>query len=141
MEQLVSKMFIGKAGQPGQISFDGKPLELHLDEVNHSPDGFMWGYGGSGPAQTAYCILRKFLMELSDGDEEHAVKTTKKYYQRFKEDVISKIPMKTNFGISMQGILDWFEITIEGELLGGQKEIRDDGSCCTCSGEDESCCC
>jgi len=39
--------------------------ELHPAESlkmrNHSPDGFNWGYGGSGPAQTALaiCILRE----------------------------------------------------------------------------------
>ncbi|MCK4554525.1 hypothetical protein KAU19_06245, partial [Candidatus Parcubacteria bacterium] len=25
--------------------------------INHSPDGFAWGYGGSGPAQLALAIL------------------------------------------------------------------------------------
>lgn len=29
------------------------------DVWNHSPDGFAWGYGGSGPAQLALAILLK----------------------------------------------------------------------------------
>lgn len=33
-------------------------LPLYLHEANHSPSGFAWGYGGCGPAQLAYAILR-----------------------------------------------------------------------------------
>jgi hypothetical protein len=33
------------------------PLELRLDIVNHSPDGFNWGYKGSGPAQLSLALL------------------------------------------------------------------------------------
>ena len=29
---------------------DGTDLPLRLDLYNHSPTGFEWGYGGSGPA-------------------------------------------------------------------------------------------
>lgn len=39
----------------------GYPLPLRLDLFNHSPDGFEWGYGGSGPAQLALAILADFL--------------------------------------------------------------------------------
>jgi Family of unknown function (DUF6166) len=31
-------------------------LPMHLDVVNHSPAGFEWGYGGSGPAQLALAV-------------------------------------------------------------------------------------
>jgi len=33
-----------------------RPLPLRLDVINHSPTGFAWGYGGSGPAQLALAI-------------------------------------------------------------------------------------
>lgn len=33
------------------------PLEPSLKLYNHSPDGFQWGYQGSGPAQLALAIL------------------------------------------------------------------------------------
>ena len=32
-------------------------LRLRLDLYNHSPTGFEWGYGGSGPAQLALALL------------------------------------------------------------------------------------
>lgn len=34
-----------------------RPLDLRTDLWNHSPDGFEWGYGGSGPAQLALALL------------------------------------------------------------------------------------
>ena len=50
---------------------------------NHSPDGFNWGYGGSGPSQLALAIL---LDHFGDTD------LARKYYQDFKWNVISKLP-------------------------------------------------
>ena len=38
-----------------------RPLRLRLDLFNHSPDGFNWGYSGSGPAQLALAILADCL--------------------------------------------------------------------------------
>lgn len=35
----------------------GAPLGLLAHRVRHSPDGFSWGYGGSGPAELARCLL------------------------------------------------------------------------------------
>ena len=50
---------------------------------NHSPDGFNWGYGGSGPAQLALAIC----LELH-GEEN----VTPEIYQDFKWKLISKLP-------------------------------------------------
>jgi hypothetical protein len=37
------------------------PLRPRLDLFNHSPTGFEWGYGGSGPAQLALALLADVL--------------------------------------------------------------------------------
>ena len=50
---------------------------------NHSPDGFAWGYGGSGPAQLALAVL---LVECP------SKKIALANYQSFKWDVIAKLP-------------------------------------------------
>jgi len=34
-----------------------RPLDPRLDLFPHSPGGFNWGYGGSGPSQLALAIL------------------------------------------------------------------------------------
>lgn len=55
--------------------------------INHSPDGFNHGYGGSGPAQLALAIMLE-LTGKSDG------------YQQFKHKIISKLPIDRDFDIS-----------------------------------------
>jgi hypothetical protein len=63
-------------------------LPLFLEEVNHSPTGFEWGYRGSGPAQLAYAILRTYF-EISDGlEKEHAIRQAAKFSWKFKEDFV-----------------------------------------------------
>ena len=43
------------------VEANGKIRQLHPERSqavkNHSPDGFNWGYGGSGPGQLALAIL------------------------------------------------------------------------------------
>lgn len=45
------------------------------DLANHSPDGFEWGYGGSGPSQLALAILADAFND----------KTALRFYQRFRD--------------------------------------------------------
>lgn len=49
------------------------------DLRNHSPDGFEWGYAGSGPAQLALALAADVL-----GDDEAALGV----YQRLKSRVV-----------------------------------------------------
>ena len=49
---------------------------------NHSPDGFSWGYSGSGPAQLALAVLLEHL------PQEEA----RELHQAFKRDVIASLP-------------------------------------------------
>ncbi|MCA9071157.1 MAG: hypothetical protein KDA84_19650 [Planctomycetaceae bacterium] len=69
-------------------------LNPRLDLWNHSPTGFEWGYGGSGPAQLALAILADFL-----NDEEAAVSL----HQKFKFQVIAGLP-KRNWELSAHQI-------------------------------------
>lgn len=71
-----------------QVWLDGKYLNpKRSNEVhNHSPDGFNWGFGGSGPAQLALAIMLKLKDEFDD-------------YQEFKNKVIALIPMNKDFDI------------------------------------------
>lgn len=50
----------------GEVWVNGKPLSLKksLEVYSHSPTGFSWGYGGSGPAQLALAILLRYLPEI-----------------------------------------------------------------------------
>ena len=42
-----------------RVWLDGKELSPKESQTyrNHSPDGFSWGYGGSGPAQLALAVI------------------------------------------------------------------------------------
>lgn len=57
-----------------------RPLNPRHDLRNHSPDGFQWGYGGSGPAQLALALVAD-----ATGDDELAQRT----YQDFKFKVVA----------------------------------------------------
>lgn len=80
----------------------GLSLEKSLEVANHSPTGFEWGYGGSGPAQTALAILLDFF-----GDKRKALK----WYQQFKWDIIASF--KGEFEISEDEISYWIEQKID----------------------------
>ena len=66
--------------------------------VNHSPDGFEWGYGGSGPADLALNILSIFV-----GQEE-----AWRYHQDFKWAFIATMPHEGGV-IKREDILNWIE--------------------------------
>lgn len=54
---------------------------------NHSPDGFAWGYGGSGPAQLALAVL----IELIGPTKAQA------HYQQFKDEQLAALDMQGSF--------------------------------------------
>jgi hypothetical protein len=49
-------------------------LPLRLDLANHSPTGFEWGYGGSGPAQLALAICADVLGDVRGKEVYHFVR-------------------------------------------------------------------
>lgn len=65
---------------------------------NHSPDGFFWGYCGSGPAQLALALLLEFCYRQ---DAENL-------YQQFKSDVIAALP-QSDFELDPATVIDWLE--------------------------------
>ena len=78
------KRYAGRRqGYVVNVTVDGRRLNPRLDLWNHSPTGFEWGYGGSGPAQLALAILADHC-----GDDEQALN----FYQRFKWAVIAELP-------------------------------------------------
>jgi len=82
------KVYTGRRGPEGCVvwAIDGngerKPLNPRQELRNHSPTGFEWGYGGSGPAQLALAIQAEHL-----GDDHAALKL----YQDFKWACIAQI--------------------------------------------------
>lgn len=79
-------MKIKLRGNPktGRIYINGILLKPDKSQgiVNHSPDGFSYGYMGSGPSQLALAMCIRFFGE----DKAREV------YMQFKHDVIAKLP-------------------------------------------------
>jgi len=71
--------------------FYGKLLNPEKSQKyhNHSPDGFNWGYGGSGPSQLALAVV----LEITGKPDN---------YQDFKWNTISKIPIDKDFEIEFE---------------------------------------
>ena len=72
-----------RSGYAVDVTVNGKALNPRFDLWNHSPTGFEWGYGGSGPAQLALALLAHHL-----ADDQAALEA----YPAFKFAVIAKLP-------------------------------------------------
>lgn len=80
----------------------GGRIDTNIPRVitRHSPDGFEWGYGGSGPADFALNILAAFVgAERAQRDG---------LYQQFKRDFIATMPREGGV-IRREDILAWLE--------------------------------
>jgi len=72
-----------RQGHAVTVTVDGRRLNPRRDLWNHSPTGFEWGYGGSGPAQLALAILADHC-----GNDEQAFN----FHHRFKWAIIAELP-------------------------------------------------
>lgn len=114
---------------------DGRKIFVNEKEItpgvsqkiwNHSPDGFSWGYSGSGPAQAALAIM----LEIQ-GNPNFPV-----HYQEFKEHILTKKSMDADheFVVEFQenttgkGERGWIEVEEDEE------PVEDDalGECYNC---------
>ena len=96
------------------INGDSHPLPLRLDLFNHSPTGFEWGYGGSGPAQLALAILVDVF-----GDKTLAVKL----HQTFKFRVIGALDHSMPFVLTERQVRDAV-IEIQKEKAKGVNHVE-----------------
>lgn len=65
--------------------------------VRHSPDGFNWGYGGSGPADTALSILADCV----------GIDRANQLYQAFKWDFVAG--WGPEWSITEEEIKEWVD--------------------------------
>ena len=73
-------------GETREVYLDGKWLDPAPSQkyYNHSPDGFSWGYGGSGCSQLALAIMLKLTGKAGK-------------YMEFKFDFIAGLPFDQDF--------------------------------------------
>lgn len=73
-----------------KVTVNNRPLNARTDLWNHSPTGFEWGYGGSGPAQLALALVSNVLGRGKESDER-AVRV----HQAVKELLVARLPQKS----------------------------------------------
>jgi hypothetical protein len=76
-----------------------------LQVWNHSPDGFNWGYGGSGPSQLALAILFDVTK-----DRDTAVK----FHQDFKRAFVAG--WGENWTVTEDEVINWLRIQVNKEV-------------------------
>ena len=80
----------------------------------HSPDGFEFGYGGSGPADLALAILADFLGASTDPntykgfavDLKGPARTAWRHHQAFKRDFVAPAE-EVGFSVTSDEIEEW----------------------------------
>ena len=82
--------------------------------MQHSPDGFEWGFGGSGPAELALNILSQYL-SLDDAQ---------KYHQNFKWQFITPIP-EAGGVIKRDEIISWIVHQLRMEKYKNEEKIEE----------------
>lgn len=82
--------------------------------VHHSPDGYEWGYGGSGPADLALNILEAVLISLNykgnrtSCHKGSCFKEAWRLHQYFKWEFIANAPSEGK-RIPYPTIVDWIK--------------------------------
>lgn len=103
-------VYAGPAGSSA-VTCNGQQLPLYSHVFNHSPSGFRWGYGGSGPAQLALAIM---CHEFGEDLNQHPAS-----YQNLKWDIISHLPTSSPWVLYSEDLIAWAEC----HALGGTYQI------------------
>ena len=116
------KTYTGKREDHGcfLVTVDGQPLDPRFDLAMHSPTGFAWGYGGSGPAQLAIALLAD---AVGPGDAE-------RFYHDFKWQVVCGWPIDEAWSITADDLRAWIARAKaerhRGALVAAADSHRDD---------------
>ena len=91
-------------GMDGSVYIDGVllPPDRSIKVTNHSPSGFSWGYGGSGPAQLALALL----LEAGASEQE-----AQRHHQDFKWAHIATLDGDHGFQMPASIVTDWLSLT------------------------------
>ena len=98
------------SGQSRVVSVrKGKQTNL-VHVVRHSPDGFSWGFGGSGPADLALSILTHAVGKI--------VAETFGLYQDFKWEHVASWPQEGWWQVSQVEVLAWVKKKLNSHEMG-----------------------
>ena len=87
------KIYTGERASTNHVNVfvnDGEKVQRLWHVVHHSPTGFEWGYGGSGPADLALSILCNFFKQKPTKRQiYHGHFKAQPHYQEFKRDFVA----------------------------------------------------
>ena len=89
------------------VIVDGHSLSEGFQYVNHSPDGFNWGYAGSGPSQLAFAIMHDYFKGQGLTPKEAYEKVIGGLYQEFKFDFVAH--WSNQWQITEEEITNWLK--------------------------------
>jgi len=103
--------------------------------VRHSPDGFEWGYMGSGPADLALSILADHLGETPSESEINSGRFRAwGLHQDFKSQIVGGMPRAEAWTITSQAIDEWLKTNdpyygktwrqVDREMWASMDEVR-----------------
>ena len=100
MEIIYQSGYITGTESTHTIIINGEVLKPDESQklLNHSPDGFNWGYSGSGPAQLALALLLHFTANPGYAIWNH---------QQFKEDII--LQLHSDFSLPVSDVAQWIK--------------------------------
>ena len=108
---MIEEFILKRSLDSSQIAM----VDPHLPHVcRHSPDGFEWGYGGSGPADLAFNILYDYLLRTKcKGAKYMAIDL----HQSFEWDLIAG--QGTELSVTGDEIEEWLASAQSLEKLTG----------------------
>lgn len=102
-----------REGGSAVVHVDSAPLPARNDLVNHSPDGFEWGYAGSGPSQLALAILTHHFHTTGDSQELADAKALALHHD-FKAKLVATLP-KEGWQLDSHVIADTVSMVLKEE--------------------------
>jgi len=104
-----------------KVTINGEPLILDTSMFKHSPTGFNYGYGGSGPAQLAGQLMYEFLRQYlsSEYSNGQILTLAKLLYQDFKWSYIASKDQLGAFTLDEQLFLEFLRTHAPQLLEGG----------------------
>ena len=97
--------------RPNEVWVRKHNLQKLVHHVRHSPTGFNWGYGGSGPDELARCILLDVFGVPSCPSTPSECQCVNEWvepsYQAFKDGMVADFPKDEDWTLHQNDVANW----------------------------------
>jgi len=130
-------LVLQRNGNPGDADNDRSVVVTNVPHlvVHHSPDGFEFGYGGSGAADLALNACQLYLNQVNYSGQKtkcydgQCWKLAWMLHQEFKREFIERVNWRKGATIPFEKLDTWFTANMTGELISGceVQMMKDEG--------------